>query len=65
MKRSEAIKLIVDTIEANSNDNLEEWACYILEVLEDAGMAPPEYNQNEGSGKFGISSYYVREWQDE
>jgi len=43
MKQSEAVKLIVDTMEANSNDNLEEWACYILHALEDAGMLPPPY----------------------
>jgi hypothetical protein len=43
MKKSEAIKHIVDTMKDRSGDDPEELAFFILQVLEEIGMEPPAY----------------------
>lgn len=40
-----------------------EFMDQVLQLVEELGMSPPQYNQNEGSGEFGIPSYYVNEWE--
>lgn len=68
MKRIDMIELLANDIDCirktqeheASNKTLAE---ILLNHLEEAGMLPPEYNLNEGSGMFGIPSYYRNEWE--
>lgn len=70
MKKSEMGKHIQHFLE-NYNKELglfgrkNEQAFELLELLESLGMLPPSINLNEGSHEFGISGYYVNEWDEE
>jgi len=46
-------------------DKALEIAEIVLNRIEKEGMLPPEYNMNEGSGKYKIPSCYTNEWEPE
>lgn len=66
MKRSEAIKKIYDFLITYEDCQItEDTAGDVLTLVERFGMLPPEYNLNEGSGKYNIPGYYENEWEPE
>ncbi len=54
-----------DYMENHSTYSCRLDAEYILDNIEKLGILPPSYNINKGCADFGISSYYVNEWEDE
>jgi len=66
MKRSDMVAGIREIIEDFLEDHMPSFVAEnVLTFIEDKGMLPPDYNVNEGSGKFQIPSSYVHEWEPE
>ena len=65
MKRSDAERLIVDVINANTQDNPEELASYIIDELIDAGLVPPAVIRPVKIGSVYYRNELVNEWESE
>lgn len=70
MKKSEAVLAMTNKYlelnrggwsEATEKERMEE----ILNLLEEFGMLPPEYDRNEKTKWCGIYYYYANEWEPE
>jgi len=66
MKRSEMVEFMTARFQFYHNKYpevpLDLIMQYVLKGMEAAGMLPPLYNRNEGSG---MPSYEVNEWEPE
>lgn len=61
------LKEFCEGVPKDSNGAWDSWqsAKNILDITEENGMLPPDHNLNEGSGVYGVPSYYVNQWETE
>lgn len=68
MKRSEMIDRLDSLLYTQSDlDDVSSklMSKVILDFVEKLGMEPPSYIANDQSGQYGVTSYYVNEWEPE